>query len=105
MNYKHPSCTQEQGGLNWSDIDLTIRTVTADGRIAGVVQSYRAGQYCNRPLRASGIVKDGSIEIDAKEGAPVGYERSHALKMTAEEDMSDTLIFNGKTYDVQFKRK
>jgi hypothetical protein len=97
---------QEQGGPGWSDVDLVIKEVSADGRITAVVQAYRAGPTCSRPMPMSGqTTPDGGIRLEVKEGAPAGCERIYQLKTLPDGGLVGTSLFNGKTYNLQFKRR
>jgi hypothetical protein len=96
---------QERAGPNWSDIDLTIKEVSADGRISAIVQAFRAGPTCGRPLPMNGQMKDGAIRLEVKEGAPSGCERTYELTLSPDGGLVGTSVYGGKTFDLQFKRR
>ena len=87
---------QEQGGKRSSDVKMTIRDVTTDGRVTATVAGTHARKACAKRLPMNGIVlPEGLMRLTADDGVPSGCERVYHLKVTSAGGLSGT-FFNGR---------
>ena len=87
---------QEQGGKRTSDLKMTIRDVTTDGRVTATVEATHPRATCAKRLPLNGIVlPEGLMRLTVDDGVPKGCERVYHLKVTSGGGLSGTL-FNGR---------
>ena len=73
---------QEWAGAGSSDVKMTIRNITGDGRVTGSVQATHALKFCLKRLPMSGIVlPEGRMRLEVNAGAPEGCERIYHVKV------------------------
>ena len=89
---------QQQGGRKGtSDLKLTIRDVTTDGRVTATVAATHPRKICAKRLPMNGMVlPEGLMRLTVEDGAPKGCERVYFLKVTSDGGLSGT-YFNGTT--------
>ena len=84
---------QQEGGGGTSDVKLTIKHVTPDGRITARAQGTHPLAPCGADLPANGLVlKDGGIRMEVNDGAPEGCERIYQIKSASGGRLSGTYI-------------
>jgi hypothetical protein len=72
---------QEEKGKMSSDVKLTIKDVTKDGRVTARMQATHARAACAANLPANGLVlPDGTVRLEVNDGVPEGCERIYNLK-------------------------
>jgi hypothetical protein len=87
---------QEQGGKRSSDLKMTIRDVTTDGRITATVEATHPRATCAKRLPLNGIVlPKGLMRLTVDDGVPKGCERVYHLTVTPSGTLSGT-FFNGR---------
>jgi hypothetical protein len=75
---------QEQGGTRSANIKMTIRDVTADGRVTATVESDNTRASCAKRLPLNGLVlPEGNMRLTVDDGAPEGCERLYNVKVSA----------------------
>jgi hypothetical protein len=88
---------QQQGGKRSSDLKMTIRDVTTDGRVTATVAATHPRRACAKRLPMNGIVlPEGLMRLTVDDGVPKGCERVYNLKVTPGGGLSGT-YFNGRT--------
>jgi hypothetical protein len=87
---------QQQGGKRSSNLKMTIRDVTTDGRVTATVAATHRRAVCARRMPMNGIVlPEGLMRLTVDDGAPEGCARVYNLKVTSGGGLSGT-YFNGK---------
>ena len=87
---------QEQGGKRSSNLKMTIRDVTADGRVTATVAATHPRKSCAKRLPMNGIVlPEGMMRLTVDDGVPQGCQRVYHLKVTSAGGLSGT-FFNGR---------
>ena len=87
---------QEQGGKRTSDLKMTIRDVTTDGRVTATVEATHPRATCAKRLPLNGIVlPEGLMRLTVDDGVPKGCERVYHLKVTSGGGLSGT-FFDGR---------
>ncbi|HYC49430.1 MAG TPA: hypothetical protein VED01_28465, partial [Burkholderiales bacterium] len=89
---------QQEGGGGTSDVKLTIRHVTADGRVTARAQASHALKPCTAVLQSNGVLlKEGGMRLEVNDGAPEGCERIYHIKSASGGRLSGTYIDAIKT--------
>ena len=84
---------QEQGGTRSANIKMTIKDVTADGRVTATVESDNTRASCAKRLPLNGIVlPEGDMRLTVDDGAPEGCERLYNVKVVSGGGVSGTFI-------------
>ena len=84
---------QEQGGSRSATIKMTIRDVTADGRVTATVESTHTRASCAKRLPLNGMVlPEGNMRLTVDDGAPEGCERLYNVKVATGGSLSGTFI-------------
>lgn len=87
---------QEQGGKRTSNLKMTIRDVTTDGRVTATVEATHPRASCAKRLPMNGIVlPEGLMRLTVDDGVTKGCERVYHLKVTSGGGLSGT-FFNGR---------
>lgn len=87
---------QEQSGKRTSNLKLTIRDVTTDGRVTGTMEATHPRANCAAPLPVNGIVMpEGLMRLTADDGVPKGCERVYNVTVASGGTLSGT-FFNGR---------
>lgn len=87
---------QQQGGKRSSNLKMTIRDVTTDGRVTATVAATHPRKACAKRLPMNGIVlPEGLMRLTVDDGVPQGCERVYNLKVTSDGGLSGT-YFNGR---------
>ena len=88
---------QQQRGKRSSDLKMTIRDVTTDGRVTATGAATHPRKACAKRLPMNGIVMpEGVMRMTVDDGVPTGCERVYHLKVTSGGALSGT-YFNGRT--------
>ena len=88
---------QQQGGKRSSDLKMTIRDVTTDGRVTATVAATHPRKACAKRLPMNGLVlPEGMMRLTVDDGVPQGCERVYHLKVSSGGGLSGT-YFNGRT--------
>ena len=84
---------QEENGKLSSDMKLTIKDVTKDGRVTARVQATHPRAACAANLPANGLVlPDGTVRLEVNDGVPEGCERIYNLKFASGSSVSGSFI-------------
>lgn len=84
---------QEEKGRLTSDVKLTIKDVTTDGRVTARMDASHARAACAANLPANGrVLPDGSVRLEVNDGAPEGCERIYNLKFASGNRVSGTFL-------------
>jgi hypothetical protein len=87
---------QQQGGKRSSDLKMTIRDVTTDGRVTATAAATHPRAACAKRLPMNGIVlPEGVMRLTVDDGVPQGCQRVYHLKVTSGGGLSGT-FFNGR---------
>ena len=88
---------QQQGGRRGtSNLKMTIRDVTTDGRVTATVAATHPRSICSKRLPMNGIVMpEGQMRLTVDDGVPAGCERVYNLKVSQGGGLSGT-FFNGR---------
>jgi hypothetical protein len=88
---------QQQGGKrSSSDLKMTIRDVTPDGRVTATVAATHPRRICAKRLPMNGIVlPEGLMRLTVDDGVPQGCERVYHLKVTSGGALSGNFV-NGR---------
>lgn len=84
---------REENGKLSSNMKLTVRDVTPDGRVTARVQASHPRAVCAANLPANGLVlPDGSVRLTVNDGAPEGCERIYNLNFASGNSVSGSFI-------------
>lgn len=84
---------QEENGKASSDVKLTVKDVTKDGRITARMQATNTRAACAGNLPANGLVlSDGSVRLEVNDGVPEGCERIYNLRFASGTAVSGSFI-------------
>jgi hypothetical protein len=73
---------KEQNGTRAAKVKITLRNITADGRVTARVQSSHNRKACQKRLPLNGLVlPDGNMRLEVDDGAPDGCERLYVVKL------------------------
>ena len=87
---------QEQGGKRSSDLKMTIRDVTTDGRVTATLEATHPRAICAKRLPVNGIVMpEGLMRLTVDDGVATGCERVYHVTVTPGGGLSGT-FFNGR---------
>jgi hypothetical protein len=87
---------QQQGGKRSSNLKMTIRDVTTDGRVTATVAATHPRAICAKRLPMNGIVlPEGLMRLTVDDGVPQGCERVYNVKVTPDGGLSGTFV-NGR---------
>ena len=87
---------QQHGGKGSSNVKMTIRDVTTDGRVTATVAATHPRATCAKRLPMNGIVlPEGVMRLTVDDGVPAGCQRVYHLKVTSGGGLSGT-FFNGR---------
>ena len=87
---------QEKGGKRSSDLKMTIRDVTPDGRVTATAEATHPRAICAKRLPMNGLVlPKGLMRLTVDDGVPKGCERVYHLTVTPGGVLSGT-FFNGR---------
>jgi hypothetical protein len=88
---------QQQNGKRSSNVKMTIRDVTTDGRVTATAAATHPRKACAKRLPMNGVVlPEGVMRLTVDDGVPQGCERVYNLKVTSGGGLSGT-YFNGRT--------
>ena len=84
---------KEQGGTRASKLKMTIRDVTADGRVTATVEATHPRKICAKRLPMNGLVlPEGEMRLTVDDGVPAGCERVYHLKVASGGTLSGTFV-------------
>ena len=82
-----------EGGAGSSDVKLSIKDITKDGRVTARVTATHSRKACAASLPASGIVtKEGGMRLEVDAGVPEGCERIYNITSASGGSLQGTYI-------------